>query len=138
MADVAKYISDKPIQNAEDINPNLRIYDDGELSIYYAPFDSINSEARVVIVGLTPGLSQARVSYQKYREAIKPGKSHSEDARLAKGTASFAGSMRTNLISMLDGIGLHETLGMRSSEQLFGSHAHLLHATSALRYPVFK
>ena len=77
-------------------------------------------------------------SYVKYREAIHRGMCHDDAARLAKGVASFVGPMRSNLTTMLDGIGLPETLGLQSSTQLFSSHGQLLHATSALRYPVFK
>ena len=45
--------------------------------------------------------------------------------------------MRNNLITMLDHIGLHQLLGINSCAQLFDTHKHLVHYTSALRYPVF-
>ncbi len=47
--------------------------------------------------------------------------------------------MRTNLISMLDSIGLAQALGMASSETLFTEQGEaLVHSTSSIRYPVFK
>lgn len=135
---LSQHLSDIPIQEIGDIPQQLQLYDDGDLSVYYAPFDTINHDAKVVIVGLTPGFSQARESYAKYVTAVRSGMPHDEAARTAKGDASFAGSMRTNLISMLDGIGLPEAIGVESSEELFSSRTELLHATSALRYPVFR
>jgi hypothetical protein len=136
--EMARYIPSGPISGVADIDSRLRLFDDGEFSVYYAPFEPTNDRAKIVIIGITPGFTQARESYAKYSEAVRRGMTHDEAARVAKGAASFAGSMRTNLVSMLDEIGVPEALGLRSSEQLFSSHANLLHATSALRYPVFK
>jgi hypothetical protein len=60
-----------------------------------------------------------------------------EVCRRAKEQARFAGAIRTNLISMLDGVGLPGYLGLSGSEALFSTHGSLLHTTSAIRYPVF-
>lgn len=135
---LAQYIPGDPISRIDEVDVRLKLFDDGEFSIFYAPFEPINIRAKVVIIGITPGFTQTRESYVKYKEAIRLGMPHAEAARVAKGTASFAGSMRTNLISMLDNIGVPGSLGLQSSEQLFSSHPDLLHATSALRYPVFR
>ena len=45
--------------------------------------------------------------------------------------------MRTNLIAMLDGIGLHEKLGIDSTRSLFAEHSELMSSTSAVIYPAF-
>jgi hypothetical protein len=45
--------------------------------------------------------------------------------------------MRSTLITMLDGIGLQDRLGIGSTGSLFDVDAALLHSTSALLYPVF-
>ncbi len=45
--------------------------------------------------------------------------------------------MRTNMIKMLDAIGLPEALEVESSTELFEERDVLIHGTSALRYPVF-
>ncbi|MDQ1394655.1 MAG: hypothetical protein QOF30_3632 [Acidimicrobiaceae bacterium] len=45
--------------------------------------------------------------------------------------------MRTNLISMLDGIGLHQHLEIESTASLFAERRDLLHGTSAILYPAF-
>ena len=46
--------------------------------------------------------------------------------------------MRGNLVRMLEELGLHKLLGISSVVDLFGSASHLLHTTSAVRYPTFK
>ena len=38
--------------NAKDAS--LLLAQDGDLSVYYSPFDYINKEAKIVIVGITP------------------------------------------------------------------------------------
>ena len=40
-------------------------------------------------------------------------------------------------MEMLDHIGLHRRLGIRSSLELLGASAGLVHSTSDLRYPVY-
>jgi len=39
---------------------SLRLFDDGRISLYYAPFDQLNENARIVLVGITPGRRQSR------------------------------------------------------------------------------
>lgn len=57
---------------------------------------------------------------------------------MAKRTAAFAGPMRTNLVSMLNEIGLGEALSLESCDELFQPDCELLHTTSAIMYPLFK
>lgn len=109
----------------------------GEIETYYAPFDHINREARITICGITPGLQQARNALNAARESLNDGQPHEIAMAEAKQTASFSGPMRRNLVDLLDGLGLQGWLGIDSCERLFGSHAHMVHYTSALRYPVF-
>lgn len=42
------------------IDERLLIDREGNLSVYYAPFEYVNPAARVVIVGITPGRTQMR------------------------------------------------------------------------------
>jgi hypothetical protein len=55
----------------------------------------------------------------------------------AKVFASFSGPMRTNLIAMLDQIGLNRWLGVSTTADVWGPRTDLVHFTSALRYPVY-
>jgi len=115
----------------------LLLSSEGSLQTFYAPFDYINPEARITICGITPGMSQAVVALNEARRLLKAGVPLEEAKRKAKETASFAGAMRTNLINLLDSVGIAELLDINSCARLFDTHTHLVHYTSALRYPVF-
>ena len=99
------------------------------IEIYYAPFDYINSKAKIVIVGITPGLQQMLQSY----EVINQGKSLKE----VKDLSSFKGSMRTGLIKYLDELKINNILKIKSCESLFNKNSRYLHTTSLVKYPVF-
>lgn len=115
-----------------------RIEHDGRaVEMVYAPFDHVNPSARVVIIGMTPGLQQASNALRAAQAALHEGASHSVAAMDAKVFASFSGPMRTNLIAMLDSIGIASHLGVASTASLWEANSHLVHFTSALRYPVF-
>lgn len=115
----------------------LLLSSEGNLETFYAPFDYINTQAQVTICGITPGYKQAMNALNEARNQLQAGASLDEAKRIAKETASFSGPMRNNLTAMLDHIGLHKRLGIDSCARLFDTHKHLVHYTSALRYPVF-
>jgi len=109
---------------------------DGDWATYYAPFDHVNLNARVVLVGITPGLQQAGNGLKALQAELRSGTPLPRALEIAKGFASFSGPMRQNLIDLLDSIGLPALLGISSAAQLFDDRADLVHYTSALRYPV--
>jgi hypothetical protein len=115
----------------------FRIYAQGNLSIYLASLDVANENARVSLIGITPGWTQMEIAYRAARLALLAGQTIDSVCARAKAQVSFAGPMRGNLISMLDGIGLPVALGITTCEALFGRAGALLHTTSAIRYPVF-
>lgn len=115
----------------------FRLESEGRADVYYAPFDYINPAAKVAIVGITPGWTQMELAFQVARRGLQIGMPSSDILKKVKSAASFAGSMRHNLILMLDGIGLSRALGIESCATLFNKYENLLHSTSALRYPVF-
>ena len=100
---------------------------DGPLSVYYAPFDLLNQDARLVLVGITPGRTQMNTALRSARESLGGGLPEHEVIRRAKQTASFSGTMRGNLVAMLDYFRIHEVLGIGSCADLFASSAHLVH-----------
>lgn len=106
-----------------------------QLEIYYAPFDYINPDAKVVIAGITPGLYQMRQSFEAIRD-MKDA-TDEEALRAVKQRGSFSGPIRKNLVTMLDDLELHHHLGIESSLDLFGSANHLVQNTAVLPYPVF-
>lgn len=119
-------------------DPRLLIEASGDLAMYYAPFDYIERKAKVVLVGITPGAAQARAALHALASALREGMSDEDAMRQAKSTASFSGPLRSNLVAMLDSIGLHRKLGVASCSDVFSDGANGAHFTSALRYPVFR
>ena len=119
-----KYINKQSV-----INKKFLIDKDKNIEIYYAPFDYINTKAKIMIVGITPGLQQMLQSY----EVINKGGS----LKKVKDLSSFKGSMRTGLIKYLDELKINKILKIKTSESLFDKHSKYLHTTSLVKYPVF-
>jgi hypothetical protein len=117
--------------------PGWTLYRDTVREIAYAPFDWTNADAKVALVGITPGRHQAWAASMAAAQALSEGATANDALERAKSTGSFSGPMRRNLVSMLDGIGLAELLGIASCDELFGRSAHLATHLSALAFPVF-
>ena len=117
--------------------PQFQLFKDKSLEIYYAPFDFINAQAKVAIVGITPGWTQMEIAFRQARAALKNGLTASEALQKAKVEASFAGLMRNNLVTMLNEIRLSAALGMKSCDGLFSDCSQFVHLTSVIRYPPF-
>ena len=119
----------KKINKSIVTNNKFLINKEGNIKIYYAPFDYVNSKAKIMIVGITPGLQQMLQSFQ----VINDGKSLKE----VKDLSSFKGSMRTTLIKYMDALKVNKKLKIKSCESLFDLHSKYLHTTSLVKYPVF-
>lgn len=119
------------------IIPEFRLQKTDHLEIYYAPFDYVNTAAKIALVGITPGVQQMVLAYQTAVDALHQGLSAPDTCRRVSERASFAGTMRKNLIAMLDGLGLAALSNIESCSELFNSASTLLHCTSAIRYAVF-
>ena len=109
----------------------------GKIEIYYAPFDYINVNASVIIVGITPGWSQMEKSFKTVIEETTKNDDFSSALKKVKAECSFAGSMRNNLIKMLDELDLDKQLNIQSTSELFEIGNNHLHSTSVIKYPVF-
>lgn len=129
-ADVASY-------RAGCSDPNLRLDQAGEILIDYAPFDHIEPEAELAIVGLTPGRTQAANAIEAMAHALHLGVTPSAALARAKRIASFSGPMRANLVALLDAIGLPALYGHSRAAEFFVDGGARVHFTSVLRYPVF-
>ena len=101
----------KKIDKKSVVSKDFLVNKDGNIEIYYAPFDYINSKAKIVIVGITPGLQQMIQSFQ----VIKDGKSLKE----VKDLSSFKGSMRTTLIKYMDELKINKILKIKSCEDIY-------------------
>ncbi|MEH7612400.1 hypothetical protein [Gottfriedia acidiceleris] len=107
------------------------------LEIYYAPFEYINERAKIIIVGITPGLHQMKQSYSTVIRFKDTEMDDEEILHEVKKNSSFEGPMRKNLIAMLDELELHHYLGLNSTSELFSTASHLVQTTSVIKYPVF-
>jgi hypothetical protein len=111
---------------------------DGRFSLRYIPFEHVAREAKLVIVGITPGNTQMAAAYDAFRARAMAGRSDDESRARAKEAGAFAGSMRTNLIRMLEHFDIHRRLGIPSAADLWGSAAALLHSTSVVPHAAFE
>lgn len=133
-----KTLPSGPLSKEELCSDRFRIEREDKLDVYYAPHNEyLNRQARVIIVGITPGWQQMRIAFETSRDVLSQGEAIEEAARQAKFAASFAGAMRTNMTAMLDACGLQVALEIPSSASLFVERRDLLHTTSVLRHPVF-
>lgn len=131
---IAKY---GPNFDGKKLPDFLMMSEQDELITFYAPFEHVNAQAKVVLCGITPGAQQAEIALNTLANALDEGVSVEEALSQAKATASFAGPMRTSLIKMLNHVGLQHALHIQDCEELFNEQSHLVHYTSALRNPVF-
>lgn len=119
-------------------DPRLEMDRDGDLAIYYAPFESVNRQAKLVLVGITPGPTQMVNACMAARSVLQNGGSHEEAIGAGKMTGAFSGEpLRSNLLRQLRHWGVHEWLQIDDVEDLFGRSRHLLQTTSLIRYPAF-
>lgn len=85
-----------------------------------------NTKAKVVIVGITPGNSQLK------------GDRKGLDLREIKRKNAFAGSMRPNLINMLDYIGVNRLLEIESCRSLWEEDFDKVDMTSLLKEATYE
>lgn len=130
--------ADRQLLKQDLLTERFLIEKDGDLEIYYAPHNEwVNKGAKIVIVGITPGWGQMKTAFEQFIKSNKADHTLETCLIETKRAAGFAGSMRTNLISMLNQCNLHKILNIPNSSYLFEENRHLLHTTSIIKYPVF-
>ena len=130
-------IKDKYEKN-ELLIDDLLIEKSGNIEIYYAPHnDYLNSKAKIFIVGITPGFQQMSTAISTARKELELETNIEEIQYKCKVAGRFSGSLRKNIISMLDYIKLNEALSINSCTDLFEDKDYLLHTVSLVPYTVF-
>ena len=136
-----KYAEIKKLNNftKEDIlNKKFELFSDNNMKIYYAPHNEIiNTNAKIFIVGITPGWTQTSIAYKTAHDGLIKSLDFEKIKKECKKNSRFAGSMRKNLIEMLDELKLNRKLHIDSCLELFEEKAEILHTTSMIPYPVF-
>jgi hypothetical protein len=107
------------------------------LTAHYTPFDYVNTQARVVVVGITPGFAQWKNAVREARRQLLANAPPADVLRAAKYTGAFSGAIRPNLVALLDHVGLQRWLGIASCATLWNTDAQLMHVTAALRHAIF-
>ncbi len=142
LATYAPIIHDLNLRHADStVMRKLRLhterYRGKRIDVVFTPFDRVDARARVLLVGITPGLQQWRLAVAAAQSTLRAGASVRKALLSASDTGGFAGSMRHNLITMLDGIGVPEALGIDSTAAMFSGRRDLIDGTSAILHAVF-
>ncbi|MGK2233232.1 hypothetical protein [Colwellia polaris] len=119
-------------------NPNYLITQNGQYESFYAPFDYINKGAKLVIVGITPGSTQAHQALMTFKCLLQEGVDIDKALKQSKSVASFSGALRKNLVNMLNHVRINDLLNVNDCSELFNQNNEQVHFTSVLRYPVLK
>jgi hypothetical protein len=105
----------------------------------YIPFEYINRDARLVIVGITPGNTQLSLAYEKAQKLLLSNRPESEILVEIKKVGAFGGSsMKPNLLKILRHFYFNQMLGIEDVASLWESNADLLHSTSVVPHAAFK
>lgn len=108
------------------------------IEIYYAPHNEyLNPKAKIFIIGITPGFQQMSTSISTARKELEYNNDIEEIKYKCKVAGRFSGTLRKNVISMLDEISLNDKLEIKSCKELFDEKDYLLHTVSLVPYPVF-
>jgi hypothetical protein len=110
---------------------------EGRLASCYIPFESVNLDARVVVVGITPGFTQWKNAIAQAQRQLGSGAQPDTALRAARLAGAFSGAIRPNLVALLDAIGVQRWLGIPGCASVFGEHAGLVHVTGILRHAIF-
>lgn len=115
----------------------LQLANYDQLTSYYTPFEYVNRNAKVVLVGITPGRMQWKNALQAAKQALQQDLTDDAVLAYAKQQGAFSGPIRNNLVKILDHIGLHNKLGIHSTHALFHESQHLVHMTAILPHAIF-
>lgn len=118
--------------------PELCIQEQDPISLYYCTHNEyMNPNAKIFIIGITPGFNQMNRSIVAARQGLEENIPLKDLPYLCKKEARFEGSLRKNLIAMLNELKVHEKFRLEDAAQLFSTRDDLLHTTSLIPYATF-
>lgn len=112
------------------VNSKLCLYGNEKIRIVYTPFEYVNKNAKLVLIGITPGETQLLNAYR----AVIDGQSEKEIKKIA----AFSGDMRRVLVNSLNSIWPKGLFDVSDCAELFGEKNCLIHSTSLLKDAVFE
>lgn len=125
------------VGSPSEIPESFLLAREGRYSSYYIPFESVNSAARVVVVGISPGFVQWKNAMRETQRQMTAGATVEASLRAARLTGAFSGAIRPNFVALLDAIGVQRWLRIASCATLFDVDAPLVQVSAILRHPVF-
>jgi len=135
---IKQLIHQETFEKNDFLTNQFLLEQENNLTMYYAPHNEyVNTQATIIIVGITPGWQQMKTAYREIIQSLRQQEQTDIMLKKAKIAASFSGQMRNNLTKMLDDCGLAKALVIDSTATLFTTHRSLLHTTSVIKYPVF-
>jgi hypothetical protein len=106
-------------------------------TLHYVPFEYVNAEARLVLVGITPGAEQMKCAYATARRLLSSLGSTAEILREIKRSCAFSG-MRDKINEMLEHFGIPACVGAASAAVLWTSEFGIFHPTSIVPNAAFR
>lgn len=142
LQDYYEKIKALPIKNTytkeELIIPEFLIEEEKQVALYYATHNEyMNPKAKVFIVGITPGFQQMNKSIVAARKCIEANIEIKEIAYICKREARFEGSLRKNIIAMLNELELPQKFQIEDANVLFNERDEFLHTTSMIPFAAF-
>jgi hypothetical protein len=120
-------------------HPDTLIAKESQYEVFYIPFEHINRNARLVIVGITPGTTQLEMAYTEAQRLLALGVGQEDILATVKAHAAFGGeAMRPNLLRMLRHFDFARLFGIKDEADLWDGAAALLHSTSVIPHAAFK
>src|SRR5699024_12744564 len=89
------------------------------------------------IIRITTGFQQMNTAKSTARKELEHTDNIEAIQYKCKVLARFSGSLRKNIISMLDDLKLNEIMNIKSTSELFEEKDYLLHTVSLIPYPVY-
>jgi hypothetical protein len=114
----------------------LRVGETARHRLYYVPFEHANLDARLVIVGITPGPNQLELAIQAVQR-LKNLPAASVQLEVKKQASFGSPTMRPNLLKMLAHFQVRERLGIATEADLWGPAWSMFQATSVVPHAAF-
>lgn len=122
----------------EILTPEFFIEGEKSIELYYCTHNEHkNPDAKIFIVGITPGFHQMDKSIAMARLCIERKLPIEDIPYLCKKEARFEGSLRKNLLDMLGELELTNKFGLECIGDLFDTRDDLLHTTSMIPFATF-
>jgi hypothetical protein len=115
----------------------LRVGDTARHRLYYVPFEHANLEAKLVVVGITPGPNQLELAIQAVQRS-RTLSAASVQLEVKKQASFGSATMRPNLLKMLAHFRVRERLGITTEADLWGPAWSMFQATSVVPHAAFQ